>query len=52
MLDWCCFLDSNGNDTTWVHDRSCPDVGVVSGGACTPESACAKRYAAKSMDKG
>ena len=52
VFDWCCFLDSQGNDTTWVHGRSCPSVGLANGGACPPESGCAKRYAARSMHVG
>ena len=51
VFDWACFLDSQGHGTTWVHDRSCPGVGIADGGACRPDSGCAKRYAAGSMDK-
>ena len=52
VFDWCCFLDSQGNGTTWVHDRSCPSVGLASSEACPPGNGCANRYAARSMDKG
>ena len=52
VLDWCCFLDSQGNGTTSVHVPSCPGVGLAHGSAFPPESGCAKRYAAQSMDKG
>ena len=51
VFDWACFLDSQGHGATWVHDRSCPGVGLADGGACRPGSGCTKRYAAGSMDK-
>ena len=51
VFDWACFLDSQGHGTTWVHNRSCPGVVLVDGGAYLPGSGCAKRYAAGSIDK-
>ena len=48
---WACFLLSQDLGVTWVHDRSCAGVGLAEGGACLPGSGCAKRYAARSMDK-
>ena len=52
VFDWCCFLDSQGRGTTWVHDAACPGVGSTEGEACTPISGCSKQYAAGSIDKG
>ena len=28
VFDWSCFLGLQGNGTTWVHNRSCPSVGL------------------------
>ena len=52
LFDWCCSLDSQGKGTTWVHGRSCPNVGLASGEACPPGSDYAKRHASRSMNKG
>ena len=46
VFDWACFLDSQGHEATWVHDRSCPGVSLADGGAYLPGSGWAKRYAA------
>ena len=35
-----------------MHDRACPGVGTNNGRARLPDSSCAKRYAAASMQKG
>ena len=51
VFDWACFLNSRGHGATWVHDRSCPGVGLSDEGTRLPGSGCAKRYAARSMDK-
>ena len=52
VFDWCCTLDSEGNGATWVHDTSCPCVGLTHGNASPPGSGCAKRCAAQSIDTG
>lgn len=52
VLDWCCFLDSHGNSTTWVHHASCPNVGSRPTANCPTSVNCAKQYAADSLDKG
>ena len=31
VFDWACFVDSQGHGATWVHDRSCPGVGLADG---------------------
>ena len=50
-LEWCCFLDSQANGTTWVYVPSCPGVGLAYGSACPTERGCEKRYAAQPRDK-
>ena len=52
VYDYCCYLDSQGNGTTWVHERACPRVGSPVGNSCPPQFACAQRYAAASMRTG
>lgn len=52
VFDFCCFRDSQGGGTKWVHAASCPGVGLAHGKNCAPGSSCAKRYAAASMQKG
>ena len=52
VFDYLCFLDTQGSGTKWVHDRACPGVGTTHGRDCLPNSPCAKRYAAASMQKG
>lgn len=49
VFDWFCFLDTQGNGTTVVHDRACPGVGSVSADLCVPGSPCTRRYAAESL---
>lgn len=49
VIDWFCFLDSQGKGTKWVHERSCPHVGSSATGQCPPGFTCAKRYAAESF---
>ena len=38
VLDWCCYLDSQGRGPTWNHDASCPQVWSTRGEACAPAS--------------
>ena len=52
VFDWCCYLESQGRGTTWVHDASCPEVGSMGKEACAPTSGCAKQYAAGSISRG
>ena len=52
VFDWLCYLDTQGNGTKLVHDRSCPGVGTSDETACAPGGACGKRYAAASLQKG
>ena len=37
VFEWCCYLDSQGRGTTWVHDSSCPEAGSTGGEACAPK---------------
>ena len=43
VVEWLCFLDSQGNGTTIVHATSCPQVGQY--------SLCTRRYAFGSLQK-
>ncbi|CAN0042059.1 unnamed protein product, partial [Pylaiella littoralis] len=52
VFNWLCFLDSQGNGTKVVHDRSCPGVGSPATADCSVASPCPKRYAAESLTKG
>lgn len=51
VVDFFCFLDSQGRGTTLVHDYACPGVASSSGARCRPGATCAKRYAAESLRK-
>ena len=52
VFDYLCYLDSHGGGTKWVHDRSCPGLGLEDGSACLPEANCGTRYACDSLKKG
>lgn len=52
VLEWLCWLDSQGDGTKTVHAADCSAIGSGSMEQCQPGSACAKRYAAQSLDKG
>ena len=52
VVDWLCYLDSQGGGTKAVHDARCVAVGSDSLEHCLADSGCAKRYAAQSIDKG
>lgn len=52
IFDWLCYLDSQGQGTKVVHNRSCPGVGTDDESACDPgDPVCGKRYAAGTLDK-
>ncbi|CAN0564276.1 unnamed protein product, partial [Ectocarpus sp. 12 AP-2014] len=51
VLDWCCYLDSQGHGTTLVHAPSCPHVGSATKIGCPSGCGCATRYAAGSLHK-
>ena len=52
VFAWCCYLDSHGKGTTWVHDVSCSNVGSNTADDCPAATNCAQRYAPNSLDKG
>ena len=52
VVDWFCFLDSQGRGNTLVHEDACPGVGSSSRDRCRQGAKCAKRYAADSLRKG
>ena len=47
VFDWLCFLDSHGGGTKWVHQRTCPGLGLEDSSACEAESACGNFTRAK-----
>ena len=52
VVDWLCFLDTQGEGTTVVHAPRCVEFGSKTWGECTRTLGCAKRYASGSLDKG
>jgi len=52
VVDWLCFLDSQGKGTKLVHRVDCPGVGSPNRSLCQPGNPCPKRYAADSLRKG
>ena len=52
VFGWCCVLDSQGNSTAWVHNPSCPRLGLTHEDPCPPGSGCSTRCAARSIDTG
>ena len=52
VVNWFCYLDSQGRGTKLVHEIECPGVGLRGRDRCLPGAACAKRYASDSLRKG
>lgn len=52
VVNWFCFLDSQGRGTKLVHVVDCPGVGLPGRDRCLPGAACAKHYPADSLRKG
>ena len=52
VVDWLCFLDTQGDGTTVVHVPTCTEFDSKTWGGCARTLGCAKRYAAGSLDKG
>lgn len=52
VVDWFCFLDTQGKGTTLAHDDACPGVGSADRRRCRQGATCATRYAADSLRKG
>ena len=52
VFDWLCFLDSHGGGTKWVHQRTCPGLGLENASACEADSACGKFYACETLRVG
>lgn len=48
VLDWFCFVDTQGKGSTVVHDLVCPGVGSSGSSKFVPGSLCPKRYASES----
>ena len=51
VVEWLCFLDSQGNGTTIVHATSCPQVGQYSLSCSDRSLGCTRRYAFGSLQK-
>ena len=51
VVEWLCFLDSQGKGTTIVHATSCPQVGQYSLSCSDRSLGCTRRYAFGSLQK-
>ena len=51
VVEWLCFLDSQGNGTTIVHATACPQVGHYSLSCFDHSLGCRRRYTFGSLQK-